>query len=96
MTDTTRAAFEAAYKELGEWEGTTPQFEYDDAMDLYVQDPVQLAWWAWETATLAERNRCVQACESEKAISLASAKWAGGVIDQRDYDICAARIRSGK
>ena len=52
-----RQAFESAYKALYEWERIKPQFAFDDAMDLYVDDSVQTAWWAWETATLAERER---------------------------------------
>lgn len=44
----------------------------------------------------SERERCALVCEQEKDRTIASAKFAGVLADQRDYDICIARIRAGQ
>jgi hypothetical protein len=57
-TDKMRDDFEEAYRDLHKWEREEKKFLYDESMDLYVDDVVQMAWWFWETATLKERARC--------------------------------------
>jgi hypothetical protein len=51
-------------------------------------DVEELAWRAWQAATLAERERAAKVCEAE------AAKWRGEQ-DITDFKLCAQEIRKG-
>ncbi len=88
MTDDMRKAFEAQAQEFGlllERSGVIP--------DVYAYTITEIAWAAWQAATMLERERAANVCEGHKLDKDAWTSWA--YVNDKVLDECAAAIRKG-